>query len=116
MKRKFLNASTLKFVLGIGGLVLFTGCKKFVEIPPPNTQLVTTNVFNNSGSATTALLGIYIQMANNGESINISMNSGLLGDELTSHSIVTSEQQLYNDALTPINDLGRWVEAYNYIY
>ncbi len=34
--------------------IAFVGCKKFVQIDPPATSLVTASVFNNSAAATTA--------------------------------------------------------------
>lgn len=92
------------------------GCKKFVQIAPPNTQLVTGSVFNNSSSATSALVNIYISMFNNGESYNISEEQGLLSDELTNYSTFINQIQYYKNSLLPLNGPGDWDNGYNYIY
>jgi len=91
-------------------------CKKFVQISSPATQLVSQSVFTNSATATAAQLNIYIQMANNAESQNISQNSGMLADELTSYSTAPSIVQLYVNDLSAANNIGSWTNGYNYIY
>ena len=97
-------------------IILLVSCKKFVEIPPPQTQLVTASVFNNSASATAAVTDIYSQMYNNAESYNISQSSGLLSDELTNYSTFTQLTQYYTNAMVATQDNGEWSRAYNYIY
>src|ERR1700744_2700423 len=70
--------------LTMGAFIFITGCKKFVAIPPPSTEVVTASTFNNSATATAALLNIYNGMGNaNDESYNLAHNNGLLADELT---------------------------------
>jgi starch-binding outer membrane protein, SusD/RagB family len=98
---------------------LATGCKKFVEIPPPSTELVTTNVFNNNSSATGALLNIYVQMVTGDESLTASEDNGLLADELTDYTGEAPRKEFYINAMnsTDINvNIGPWASAYNYIY
>jgi hypothetical protein len=97
--------------------VLSTGCKKFVQIGPPPTQLVTSSVFDNSATATSALTGIYAQMANAGESYYIALNNGLLADEFMNYSTQQSNIQLYTDEMTAVvSPDSRWSPIYNYIY
>jgi starch-binding outer membrane protein, SusD/RagB family len=91
-------------------------CKKFVEIPPPQTQLVTASVFNNSASATAALTYIYTQMYSNNESYTISQANGLLADELTNYSTGAQLTQYYTNAMVATRSPGQWTRAYNYIY
>jgi hypothetical protein len=95
---------------------LISSCKKFVQIGSPTTQLVTSSVFSNSASATSAVLAIYIQMFNNTESYNIAEDQGLLSDELTNYSTNVNQVQYYTNALEPLESPGEWVHAYNYIY
>jgi starch-binding outer membrane protein, SusD/RagB family len=110
---KFIRwSSTTIYLLALSAI----GCKKFVQIGPPNTQLVTTSVFSNNGTATAALTAIYTQMYSNEESWAIAQNQGLLSDELTSYSTDVSQEQLYTNSLTAISGLGDWTNAYSYIY
>jgi starch-binding outer membrane protein, SusD/RagB family len=97
-------------------LLMSLGCKKFVQISAPDTKLVTSSVFSNSTSATSAVLAIYISMFNNADSYNISEDQGLMSDELTNYSTNISQIQYYTNALLPVNNPGDWVNGYNYIY
>jgi hypothetical protein len=98
--------------------VTLWGCKKFVEIPPPVTQLVTASVFDNSTTATSAQTSIYTQMANNGESYWLALYSGLLADELTNYSTENFMEDYYANAMNAAvgNLFGNWQSYYNYIY
>src|SRR5580700_2803676 len=98
-------------------LVLSTiSCKKFVQIPPPYTEIVTADVFSNDETATAATTAIYTQMFNNKESCHIAQDQGLLADELTSYSTQQTQLQFYKNSLSAINNSGEWNNAYNYIY
>jgi starch-binding outer membrane protein, SusD/RagB family len=103
------------FIIGFVSLVMCS-CKRFVEVPPPSTQLVTASIFNNSYTATAALLNIYAEMANNGESFNLAQNTGLLSDELSNHSILTQQIRLYTNSMAATDGPGPWINAYQYIY
>jgi starch-binding outer membrane protein, SusD/RagB family len=94
----------------------FTACKKFVEIPPPTTELVTASVFNNDATATAAQIQIYIQMNQAGESYYMAQENGLLADELNNYSTVSNQVQYYTNALLASQNPGPWSRAYNYIY
>jgi hypothetical protein len=91
-------------------------CKKFVQIPPPQTQLVTSTVFNNDASATSAMLAIYVQMVQNSESTSISEFNGLLADEFTNYSSSQSNLAYYQNAMNTTVVFGQWNSAYQYIY
>jgi len=97
-------------------IVLCTGCKKFVQIGPPNTEVVTASVFNSNGNVTSALLGIYISMFNNAESWSMAQNQGLLSDELTNYSTNLPNIQFYTNSMLALDNNGNWNNAYNYIY
>jgi len=71
-------------------LIIGHGCKKFVEVPAPTTQLSSDNVYTSDATATSVLTGVYTLMATPliaqtaGETINsISLTNGLSADELT---------------------------------
>lgn len=105
----------------IGMLSCLLGCKEFVEIPTPNSQLVTSSVFTNDASATAALTNIYTQMvANNQESPNIAIQNGILSDELTSYAneVGPPPLSLYRNAMSASANVvfGQWENAYKYIY
>lgn len=111
------NFSGKAFVVCIALFALISSCKKFVEIAPPQTQLVTASVFNNSASATAALTNIYTQMYRNVESYYISQANGLLSDELTNFSTVLPQTHYYMNAMVATQSLtGEWPSAYSYIY
>ena len=42
--------------------LLFTSCKKFVTIDPPQDQVVSSSVFGDDNTATAAVVGLYSQM------------------------------------------------------
>jgi starch-binding outer membrane protein, SusD/RagB family len=95
------------------------GCRKFVELGPPDTLLVTENVFQSDATANAAMLGIYAQISDRLEQ-NITyllpVLTGLSGDELETNSDIY--KSAYENALSPIdaptNDV--WTEIYNWIF
>ena len=88
------------------------GCKKFVTIDTPISQLVTGSVFNNAASATAALTSIYSQMQI--DSYDMSHNTGLLGDELDNYT--SGNIPFFTNNLTAVQSPGPWTKAYSYIY
>lgn len=96
-------------------LLLLTSCRKFVQIPAPETQLVTSSVFSNNNTATAALTAIYNQMNSNAESYINSRNFGLSADELKNYN--TANIPIYTNSLTVnTGPFGSWISAYSYIY
>jgi len=114
-RRSFGSIIAFSLMLSVFG---FSSCRKFIEIPPPNTQLVTASVFNNNASATSAVLEIYSQMFQNQESYNMAFDNGLLSDELTGYATGTNSPHLYytNALVANNNSYGPWINAYSYIY
>lgn len=102
-------------------LSLITSCKKFVEVPPPITTLVTENVFNNNNTATAAQTVIYTKMVTSGLAIPVDIYTGWSSDELTNYSTGQTQIDLYRNALTAINEANTiggqlWSPPYNCIY
>jgi hypothetical protein len=104
------------FVCGFFCILLLAGCDKFVEIPPPTTEITTATVFSNTGTVTSALTSIYTQMFNNAESYLMAQDQGLLSDELTNHSVNTPNIEFYTNAMLASQGPGDWNQAYYYIY
>jgi hypothetical protein len=105
-----------KYIILISVLIIgVTSCKKFVQISPPTTELVTANVFSDNASATAAQIAIYSKMVGS-ESANMALLTGLLGDELTNYSSNVEYVQFYTNAMTASAGNGPWINAYNYIY
>jgi len=110
-KKIFTGCSFLFFGLA------FYGCRKFVQIPPPSTQLVTASVFKSNEAVVAAQSAIYTKMWP--ESWNVSQEGALLSDELTSYSKAAVPVQYYTNTVSPLtaaNSIGSWTTAYSYIY
>jgi hypothetical protein len=117
MKLKHRYALYIKKNLGFMLCIyLVAGCKKFVQVPPPSTQIVTATVFNSISTATSALTAIYSNMYNNSESFNIANDQGLLSDELTNYSVNQTQLQFYTNSMQAIAGNGQWYNGYSYIY
>lgn len=102
--------------------LLFTSCNKFVQIAPPDNQVISSAVFSNDQSATAAVVGIYSQM----------MRSGMyfMNGAMTLYPALTSDE-LYNTSPDPnagpfagnaipsnsyIIQNNIWRNAYSFIY
>ncbi|MBS1502561.1 MAG: RagB/SusD family nutrient uptake outer membrane protein [Bacteroidetes bacterium] len=101
---------------------VFTGCKKFIDVPPPKTQIVTATVFDNNASATSAQLAIYTNMETKLEGYNLEAAMGLYSDELQNHSTNSNDIQLYTNSLLAVT-MSNWdsyagssAGYYSYIY
>lgn len=113
MQIKINRSPITAFLLTVAGFC-YVGCKKFVQISPPSTQIVTASVFKDDNAATAALTSIYNAMQ--AESWNMSQNTGLLSDELQSPSSNTIVLPYYQNALVATSASGPWVNGYKYIY
>ena len=66
MKQKYFQTypNRALSVILLSLISLFPGCKKFVSIPPPKTQLSSSLVFQNDADAISTVSGIYSSMSN----------------------------------------------------
>lgn len=96
------------------------GCKKFVEIPSPTTQLVSENVFSSDATATAAINGLYSNCMNapSFASLNVSLYGGLSADEFTNYSSASEQVQIFTNSLSSFNSniSAFWGQAYQSIY
>lgn len=124
------------FIYVLPLLILFTGCKKFLEIAPPITTLTTGEIFSTNKQAEWAISGIYSKMINGTEATTAGMNSIAIKNFAAGLSTITggySADELINPiagnsfAIAPIlqNKLTAksagystelWTSAYKVIY
>src|SRR5258705_10460619 len=88
---------TLHFLIILILASTFDGCKKFITVETPNTNLSVNNAFSTDGTAIAAVTSIYSNMSNNGGPFatvpQLPSTSGLTGlysDELVLYSGSTS--------------------------
>ena len=116
---------SIYLILGILCMTSLSACKKFIDIPPPTTEVTTASVFNNNATATSAILNIYYTMdVNNEDSYYLASTTGLLSDELTNYSSSPIDKDYYTNSMNVADVTGRtsggetgcWGDAYNCIY
>ncbi len=99
--------------------VFLNGCKKFIEIPPPNNSLVTATVFNNDQSAQSAVNGLYSSMYNyyNTYNGNLTYLPGMTADEIY-YFPGSNYDQFKNNSIVVNNPQvdSLWKDAYSAIY
>jgi len=112
----------LPVVALIALLLVFSACKKLVDIAPPLTQAESSTVFSSDQTATSAAVGLYYQItASNLTYLNgaITVYSSLSSDELTDAGSNSTYDAFVNNAipsnLSAINS-AFWSNAYKYIY
>ncbi len=109
------------FVLMILFSSVFVGCKKFIEIPPPENQLVSKNAFADDRTADATMAGVYSKMnAFNYQYGNVlsSFLPAFAADEFYNVLNNTNFNEFKINALTPDNSYVNtfWQSAYSYIY
>jgi hypothetical protein len=101
--------------------ICIPSCGKFLNVPDPKNQLLTSDVFSNDNSASSAILGIYSDMMTN-SNLNgyVTVFSGMSADEIipTSNFAITSYIQFENNSLQADNPdvSSTWGTIYPYIY
>lgn len=114
MKQKY-------FLLLLIGLPFLPSCSRFLDIPAPSTSLIDATVFQDSSTATAAVLGLYYRMMQNSFSIFDGggvMMAGLQSDELRSMGSTANYDEFYTHTLAPTNFIvtGFWTELYQLVY
>jgi starch-binding outer membrane protein, SusD/RagB family len=126
------NRSKDKFVLILSfmsicviGFIFLTGCKKFVEVDTPVTNINGNNVYSADATAIGVLSGIYAKMSktsniSNGPGIStLSVFSGLSADELALFSGITGGATVayYRNSLSvTTGGFEYWQNIYPYIF
>jgi hypothetical protein len=92
-------------------------CKKFVEVPPPLTSINSSNVYSTNATAAAVVTGLYQNMVNDGNILNLSVYPGLSADELQLNSVYDlTLNQIYANSLTAAGNLDLWSPLYSYIF
>ncbi|WP_214072615.1 RagB/SusD family nutrient uptake outer membrane protein [Mucilaginibacter sp. dw_454] len=104
----------------------FTGCKKWIAVDPPITQVSAGSIYANNASASSVMTGVYDQMISSAGltdgTNSISFLDGLAADELTNYTTNTIQVQFYQNALTSSAAIGGgsngyfWTELYKEVY
>ena len=117
------GSGVVKYVtVGLVLLIAATGCKKLVEVNPPDNQLVEGTVFLNDSLAQSAVNGVYIKIMSSSKyflSGGTSLYPGLSADEVVRTSPSPGEDQFSSNTLTANNQsvyTNLWKAAYSYIY
>ncbi len=110
------------FLYSIILIVVFSSCKKFIDIPPPSYQVSSEQVFTNDATATAAVIGIYSEMMatqNQFASSDVTLYTGLYSDELTYYSPTDRDEFIASQLSQTSHSIlstNFWVPAYKYIY
>lgn len=116
----FLYRDCIKLLASGGFLFIILSifsCKKFVNVSPPKTELVTETVYNNATTATAALTAIYAKIVDDNLPYNIPFYTGLFGDEQYNYSTNTITTAYYQNNLNSVNAVpDTWFLAYRLIY
>jgi hypothetical protein len=106
-------------------LLVLVGCTKFVQAPPPTTEIVGATVYSNGASAAAVMTGLYSNMiaspALSSGYPSIGWLMGLAADELKNYNPGNIEQsQFYLNALSSFTNGNSnyyfWTELYNELY
>lgn len=111
-------------ILWLAGCLLIwegTGCKKFVQVSPPDTLLETGLIFSSDQTATAAMMGVYSRaMTASGFFLNggNSLYPGLSADEFAGTAAVPMVDAFTSNQLSSSNSYitTLYASAYNTIY
>lgn len=122
LSNRYIKSLSLPLVLG--GL-MFTSCKKLIEIPSsPKNQLTTDRVFSDSANIISAIAGLYSNFGISSSyspgmfSGAITVYTGLTGDEMMPGSDIYTAPAFYSNNILPDNTNVRslWSAAYKSIF
>ncbi|EDM34624.1 hypothetical protein PBAL39_24123 [Pedobacter sp. BAL39] len=109
----------LHFIITIISFTLASGCKKFVELDPPDDRLTESTVYATNETATSVLNGLYIRIAetNNVLTSYATTYMGFASDELKNHYLnaVSPYTQLYQNNVNIDTEIY-WGTTYTLIY
>jgi hypothetical protein len=113
----------IRIIAIMGMLSANTSCKKFAQVPPPNTQIEAVNVFADDKSALAATIAVYGGMSISSLNIasgGMTVYSALSADELVYTSSDPEFLSFQNNAVIADNGQGiygrMWLPAYKDIY
>lgn len=114
------------FVIYVLLLLVFitAGCKKFIEVPLPGTEIFPEDVYSSDQTATAAVTAIYGNMIHSngfasGNTRSLTFLCALSADELENYSSVLVPREFYGNAINSNNaaiEGAFWDPAYQHIY
>jgi hypothetical protein len=106
-----------KIIILLFIIIVFTSCKKLVEVNSPQNQLTTGNVFSDTTSAVAAQGNIYAQLDKTIE-VNYSKYLDLYADNLDFTGSTTQDLEFFRSTISVSNttDLTIWKNFYLVIY
>ncbi|WP_293743301.1 RagB/SusD family nutrient uptake outer membrane protein [uncultured Pedobacter sp.] len=121
MKTIHLSYRLYLVTLVVSLALLSSGCKKFIDVGAPNSQLVSSTVYTNDATLKSALAGLFSQMANETSSnlqFNLSFVTGNSADEMKFY-IPNETYDGFNSNTIFENDVtvqNMWNSYYSLIY
>src|SRR5262245_48922989 len=103
-------------------LFFISSCKKFVEIDPPKTQLVSSEVFTSDATALSAVGSLYAKLGAAGSvtfgDTYLTVFAGQSADEFRNFGSTQGYLEFYQNALTPQTSTitNMWNGGYGVIY
>ncbi|MBI3138039.1 MAG: RagB/SusD family nutrient uptake outer membrane protein [Sphingobacteriales bacterium] len=110
------------YVLIIFNSLFTSGCRKFIQVESPPTELMEERIFESDATAQSAIVGLYTKMNNSTGNMfcgGISLFSGLASDELINTTASTTyDPYQQNSLLASTSTLQSrfWANAYSIIY
>lgn len=113
----------LIITLGIFAGFFLNSCKKFVEVPAPRNQLVTSAAFQDSANATASVVGLYINLIRAASlgvgSGGVTVYTGLTSDEIYTTENCCEDWEFYTNSISKsniLNESSLYGNAYSVIY
>lgn len=98
--------------------VLFIGCNSLVELDPPKTEVLTSDVFKTDKNANAAVIGMYSSMITGASMLNIGYGCSLSADESDDTDAIYPFSDFGTNSLTSSDygAQGYWTSFYQTIY
>lgn len=95
------------------GHSVFSSCKKFVELGPPPTRTITSDVFKTDATATSAILGLYSASPMTSSILPLSVYPGMSADDVKYSTPDATLDEFKNNAITVANSSNENILWYN---
>ncbi|MFC1225094.1 RagB/SusD family nutrient uptake outer membrane protein [Pedobacter sp. BG31] len=134
MKSKYLNKSgrnyphiiagndghKTKIILlacSLGLAVFFSGCKKYLDLDPPKTEILDASLFTSNSNADMAIAGLYVDMSNEPAfTYQLTTSAGFLSGDLNYYT-TQNDAYIKNNVLpTDAGIESMWAGYYKIIY
>ncbi len=118
MKNKNISIYHIAIFSMLISSIVFSSCKKFVELGPPPTQTVQADVFTTDATATSAILGLYSNSSLWGNASNLNIQHtcypGMMADDVKYSTTDPVYNEFNNDAITITNAYNNTAWQYDY--